>query len=180
MLGLKSLANVALAGRTGIRLDPWTSFNFVLELDGLFIAAFSKVEGLEASIQVEDFYEGGRNDAAHKLLGATQWQNLALVRGMTEIEPLWNWFAATARGQVERRSGAIFMLNTQRMPVNGWVFHGAVPVRWVGPSFDASRDSEVAVERIELAHTGLEQPSWMTLVGLAARAKIFLESGLDG
>lgn len=180
MLGFKSLANTALAGRTGIRIDPWTAFNFVLELEGLFIASFSKVEGIEASIQVEDFYEGGRNDAAHKLLGTTQWQNLALVRGMTEVEPLWEWFSATARGDVQRRTGAIFMLDSQRMPVNGWVFRGAVPIRWVGPSFDASRDGEVAVERIELAHMGLEQPSWMSLLGLAARAKIFAESRLDG
>lgn len=180
MLGLKSVAMEARAGRFGVRMDPWTAFNFVLELDGLLVAGFARVEGLEASIQVEDYHEGGRNDAAHKLLGATQWQNLALVRGMTEVSPLWDWFAATARGDVRRRSGALYMLNSQRMPVNGWLFHGAVPIRWVGPSFDASRDSEVAVERIELAHAGLEQPAWMLQAGFAARAKIFAESGLDG
>lgn len=180
MLGIRSLLQVAAAGRIPLRLDPWTTFNFVVELDGLLVGAFSRVEGLEASIQVEDFYEGGRNDAARRLLGHTTWQNLALVRGMTELDPMWSWFEATARGDIRRRSGAILMLNAERMPVTGWVFHGAVPVRWVGPSLDAARDGEVAVHRIELAHHGLEQPTWFNMLGFAARARTYAESGLDG
>ena len=181
MLGVKSLLTVAAtSGGSLLRLDPWTTFNFVVELDGLLVGSFSRVEGLEAAIQVEDYYEGGRNDVARRLLGHTTWQNLALVRGMTELDSMWPWFEATARGNIRRRSGAIMMLNAERMPVTGWVFHGAVPVRWVGPSLDAARDGEIAVSRIELAHHGLEQPSWFRMLGFAARAKAFAESGLDG
>ena len=180
MLGAKALITAALAPYTTARLDPWTSFNFVLELDGLFVGAFSRVEGLEGSLQVEEYYEGGRNDAPRRLVGHTKWQNLSLVRGMTELDPMWSWFAETARGQVRRRSGAIIMLNASRFPVSGWIFHDALPVRWVGPSFDAMRDGEVAVNRLELAHGGLERPTWLAMLGFAARAKTFVESGIDG
>lgn len=180
MLGAKSLLYAAVAPYTTFRVDPWTTFNFVLELDGLLVGAFSRVEGLEGQVQVEEFYEGGRNDAPQRLVGHTKWQNLTLVRGMTELDPMWGWFAETARGQIRRRSGAIVMLNSSRFPVNGWIFHDALPVRWVGPSFDAQRDGEVAVHRIELAHNGLEQPTWLKVLGFAARAKTYVESGIDG
>lgn len=137
-----------------MRLDPFTPFNFIVELDGLIVGGFSQVEGVEGTIEVEEYVEGGRNDAPHKLLKGARWPNLfVLSRGMMEVDSMWRWFAATARGDIKRRSGAIVMLNAQRMPVNGWIFHGAVPVRWVGPSFDASRDSEVAYR---------EDSSWST------------------
>ena len=180
MLGAKALITAALAPYTTARLDPWTSFNFVLELDGLFVGAFSRVEGLEGSLQVEEYYEGGRNDAPRRLVGHTKWQNLSLVRGMTELDPMWSWFEAAARGDVRRRSGAILMLDAARVPVSGWVFHDAVPIRWVGPTFDAHNATEVAVQRLELAHSGLEQPPWFRALGLAARARSLAESGSDG
>lgn len=179
MIGTRSLLNVAAAGLSPLRVDPWTAFNFVVELDGLLAGGFSHVEGLEAAIQVEDYFEGGRNDAPRRLLGRTTWHNLALVRGLTELDPMWRWFEAAVRGDIKRRSGAILMLAHDRTPVSGWVFHDAVPVRWVGPRFDAGA-AEVAVQRIELAHGGLEQPPWFQALGLAARARIDAESGLDG
>lgn len=180
MYGISSIVRMAAAGAVPLRVDPWTAFNFVVELDGLFVGGFSRVEGLSAAIQVEDYFEGGRNDAPRRLLGRTTWQNLVLARGMTELDPMWSWFEAAARGDVRRRSGAILMLDAARVPVSGWVFHDAVPVRWVGPTFDASHASEVAVQRIELAHAGLEQPPWFRALGLAARARSLAESGSDG
>lgn len=179
MLGLNTLMTTGV-GALGVRLDPFTPFNFIVELDGLIVGGFSQVEGVEGTIEVEEYAEGGRNDAPHKLLKGARWPNLVLSRGMMEVDSMWRWFAATARGDIKRRSGAIVMLNAQRMPVNGWIFHSAVPVRWVGPSFDASRDSEVAIEKIELVHMGLERPEWFAAFGAIARAKIFAESGLDG
>ena len=179
MLGLNTLTTLGV-GALGVRQDPFTSFNFIVELDGLIVGGFSRVEGVEGSIEVEEYVEGGRNDAPHKLLKGTRWPNLVLSRGMMEVDSMWRWFAATARGDIQRRSGAIVMLNSQRVPVNGWIFHGAVPVRWVGPSFDAASDSSVAIEKIELVHMGLERPEWFAALGAIARARSFAESGTDG
>jgi hypothetical protein len=44
-----------------------------------------------------------------------------------------------------------------------WNFRNALPVRWAGPTFDASSDS-VGFETLELAHEGLTKP----LLGQAA------------
>lgn len=167
-------------GAPGLRLDPFTSHNFIVELDGLIVGGFARVEGLEGSIEVEEYAEGGRNDAPHKLLKGTRWQNLVLSRGMMEVDSMWRWFAATARGEIRRRSGALIMLNAQRAPISGWIFHGAVPVRWVGPSFDAARDSEVAIERVELTHMGLERSDWFAGLGALARVTRLVQSGSDG
>jgi hypothetical protein len=39
----------------GLRLDPFMSFNFVVELHGLIVAGFSEVSGLESQIEMEDY-----------------------------------------------------------------------------------------------------------------------------
>jgi len=59
---------------------------------------------------------------------------------------------------IQRKNGTVMLLDTRRLPVMWWNFAGALPVKWVGPSFDASADSQVAIERVELAHRGITKP----------------------
>jgi phage tail-like protein len=145
----------AAAGPPGLRRDPYRACHFAVEIEGLLVAGFTGVEGLEATIQTEDYFEGGRNDAPHKLIGTTTWHNLTLSRGFTDSEELWRWFEATLVGRIQRKRGAVVLLDPDRRVARTWLFRDAIPVRWVGPHFDASRDNEVAIERLELAHSGL-------------------------
>jgi hypothetical protein len=78
-----------------------------------------------------------------------------LVAGFTGVEGLWRWFEATLVGRIQRKRGAVVLLDPDRRVARTWLFRDAIPVRWVGPHFDASRDNEVAIERLELAHSGL-------------------------
>ena len=51
MLGLNSLMTAGV-GALGVRLDPFTPFNFIVELDGLIVGGFSQVLGVEGTIEV--------------------------------------------------------------------------------------------------------------------------------
>ena len=61
-------------------------------------------------------------------------------------------------GSIQRKNGTIMLLGTDRTPVMWWNFAEALPVRWVGPTFDASADAQVAIERVELVHRGITKP----------------------
>ena len=156
-LGLNAGLTGAL-GALGQRLDPYLSVNFLVEIEGLIVGGFSKVDGLESTIETQDYVEGGRNDYVHKVLKGTTYVPLVLSHGLTDIDTLWAWHDRVRRGVIQRKNGTVMLLDTQRLPVMWWNFAQAVPVKWVGPSFDASADSQVAIERVELVHRGITKP----------------------
>ena len=166
-LGLSWLPAAAGNWIPGVRpLEPFTTFNFAVEIEGLLVGGFSEVNGLESEIHVDDFHEGGVNGFAHKLPGPAGYTNLTLKHGLTAIGTLWNWYHNAARGVIQRKNGTIMLLDPQQIPVMWWNFRNALPVRWTGPTFDA-RSDEVGFESIELAHEGITQPLLGQIAALA-------------
>ncbi len=142
----------------GARFDPYTGFNFLVEIQGLLTGGFTEVSGLQAEIDVQDYQEGGQNEFVHKLPGPKRYsQNLTFKHGLTSIDTLWNWFQATSQGIIKRKNGSILLLDSERMPVMWWNFNDAFPVSWEGPQFSSSSDS-VIFESIVLAHRGISKP----------------------
>jgi len=173
-LGLNTALTGAL-GALGKRLDPYLAVNFMVEIEGLLVGGFSKVEGLESEIATEDYIEGGRNDYVHKVLKGTTYSPIVLSHGLTDSDALWSWHEKVRRGVIKRKNGTLMLLDTRRLPVVWWDFADALPVKWVGPSFDASADSQVAIERVELVHRGITKPFASQLLsmgrGIAAVVK---------
>jgi phage tail-like protein len=162
--------NAAFAAATnllGIRNDPYLSFNFLVEIEGLLVGGFSEVTGLQVETVIETFREGGRNDYEHKLPGPTRYpSNLILKHGLTDIETLWSWHQDVAQGKIERKNGTIYLLDRQQLPAMWWDFMGAYPVKWSGPEFRAETGA-VAVETVELVHRGISKPAGSSRVSAA-------------
>ncbi len=156
--GMSSIPTHGLGRGPDRRLDPYMAFNFLVEIEGLLVGGFSEVSGLESAIEVEEYREGGLNSRVHRLPGPESFPNLVLSRGLTGVDALWSWYDRIRRGIIERRNGTIMLLDRQGRPAVWWDFRGAYPVRWVGPGLNAGA-SEVAVERVELAHQGLVRPA---------------------
>jgi phage tail-like protein len=155
-------------GALGQRVDPYLAVNFLVEIEGLIAGGFSKVEGLDSAIDTQDYVEGGRNDYVHKVLKGTTYSPIVLSHGLTSIDTLWAWHERVRRGVIQRKNGTVMLLDTRRTPVMWWNFADALPVKWVGPSFDASADSQVAIERIELVHRGITKPIASQLMSAAS------------
>lgn len=141
----------------GVRLDPYLSCNFLVEIEGLVVGGFSEVSGLEVKIEVTTYREGGLNDMVHHLPGPASYPNLVLKRGLIDANLLLPWIEAVARGTIERKNGAILLLDNAHQVRMQWIFKGAYPVRWAGPDLRAHA-AEVAMETLELAHRGLSRP----------------------
>ena len=139
----------------GHRQDPYLTFNFQVEIQGLVVGGFSEVLGLQVEIEVEDYREGGLNDYIHKLAGPTRYpSNLVLKHGLTDVDGLWKWQREVTQGVIKRKNGSIVLLDSTGEERWRWNFSGAYPVRWVGPELRAG-SADVAVETIELVHRGL-------------------------
>ena len=151
------------------RADPLGNFNFYLSLvDGsdfagtllnaakqFFVNGFSECTGIDATIEMLEYREGGVNDFVHKFPTRATFANLTLRRGILQRDhDLWQWHRDFVEGHGRRRDGLIFLLNEARQPAKIWKFARGLPVKWIGPALNATQ-SAVAVEAIEIAHEGL-------------------------
>jgi phage tail-like protein len=141
----------------GVRTDPYFSFNFLVEIEGLVVGGFNEVTGLAVEVEVEEYREGGLNEYIHKLAGPTRYpNNLVLKHGLTDGDTLWNWHQDVTRGNIQRKNGSIMLLDSRGEEQWRWNFVAAYPVRWVGPDLRAGT-AEVAIETLELVHRGLSK-----------------------
>jgi phage tail-like protein len=123
---------------------------------------FQECTGLDTSLEVEDYKEGGLNDRIRKFPTRVTWQNIVLKRGIGMSDDLWNWHAAYMKGTGVRRDGIITLEDDQHNPLKQWHFTRGLPIRWTGPAFNA-KASEVAIESIEICHEGITLTSPSTL-----------------
>jgi phage tail-like protein len=161
---------MGLADAVGLRTDPVLAYNFLVTLvdssstlalavapiSNAPLGGFSECTGLEMSLKIEEFNEGGRNDTALKFPTRISWSNLTLKRGVAASTDLWDWHYAFVEGRGQRRDGIIVLQNDLHLPVSIWHFKRGLPVKWSGPAMHANQ-SNVAVETLEIAHEGLWQ-----------------------
>ena len=138
------------------RDDPYGRFNFIVEIDGVPRAGFSEVEGLAAEIEPIEYREGADRRSSSRLLpGLTRDARVVLRRGFGGDATLFEWWKAVRDGALDRRAVSIVLLDEKREQVARWNLVRAWPTKYEGPALDA-RNSEVALETLELVHEGLE------------------------
>jgi phage tail-like protein len=137
------------------RNDPFTSFNFVVDIQGMR-AGFAEVGGLSAETDIVEYREGNDNDTVvSKLSGRSKFGNLNFKRGYTNSKDLWLWRKDVIDGKTRRLPGTITLLDEARKPALVWKFYEAWPSKWAGPAFNA-KGNDVAIEEMELAIEKLE------------------------
>ena len=137
------------------RDDPYKAFNFLVEIDGISVAAFCEVSGLASETAVIEYRTGSdRANTVRKLPGLTKYANIVLKRGITQDNQLWLWRKAIEQGTPDRRNGSIVLLDEERKPVRRWHFTNGWVTKFDGPDLNA-KANDVAIETIEIAHEGL-------------------------
>jgi phage tail-like protein len=153
---------------TGNRVDPFRGFNFsvtmtqsssalslVFGVSGIPpVGGFSECSGLDTTLEVEDYREGGNNGLVRKFPTRVTWANIKLRRGLALNDELWKWHFDFTQGLGKRRDGSITLMDEQQHPVKVWNFKRGLPVKWVGPTLNAGQ-SQIAIEELEIGHEGL-------------------------
>lgn len=136
--------------------ETLSAYLFFVEIDGIETARFQKCIGLEAEMSVFEIEEGGYG--IRTFPGRTRFPNIILEKGITENNELFKWYKETVLEgrKIERKNGSIVLKNLSGKEIKRWNCFRALPCRWAGPRLDANRRGEHAVERIEIAHEGLE------------------------
>jgi phage tail-like protein len=136
--------------------QPYRNFNFIVEIDGIASAQFAEVVVPEAEIAVVEYREGGdKTSATRKLPGRVSYGNVVLRRGITGDLALYDWFRATAAGDLQPRNVSIVLLDAERQPVIRWNIPDAWPTKYDVSDLNA-KNNEVAIELLELVGEGIQ------------------------
>lgn len=135
---------------TGDRKDPFRSFNFRVEIDGIAVGSFSDVSGLSSDGDAVE-YRNGDDVPLHvrKLMGLRKFSNITLKRGYTDNRELWNWRNNIINGVPDRRDGSIVLMDEERKDVLRWNFTAGWIHKIDGPTFNA-KGNEVGMEMVEI------------------------------
>jgi phage tail-like protein len=137
------------------RLDPFRGFRFIVEIDGITSAGFSRVKGIARELKYESQREGGVNEYEHKLVTMVTHPVVVLERGLA-LDDVWKWAQATADGEVTRKTVYVRLRTESNESAFAWQISNALPVKWACADLDANA-TQVAMETLELAHHGLRR-----------------------
>jgi phage tail-like protein len=138
------------------RGDHVGDFNFRIEIEGMSVGGFAKVEGLNVGIDVIE-YQHGNDITPRKRMGRIKVENVRLIKGYINDASLYKWCESAMKGDVARKSMSIVLLDDSRaIDLARYNLYEVWPTRWTGFKFDAKgrgalvEEIELVVEQIEL------------------------------
>ncbi|GAB4152912.1 MAG: hypothetical protein Fur0021_18120 [Candidatus Promineifilaceae bacterium] len=150
-----------MADQTGAQpgtfVEPYRSYNFKMEIDGITAGHFVECSGLGAKVEVIKYREAGQSQIVQTLPGPVDYATVTLRYGVTVSRELWDWFLRSIEGQADRKNVSIIMLDSAGVgEVMRWNLLDAWPCEWRGAPLDALART-VAIESVHLAFNRLER-----------------------
>ncbi|MCG6970889.1 MAG: phage tail protein [Gammaproteobacteria bacterium] len=139
--------------------NPYSAFNFIVEIDGEEVAAFQEVSGLDSENTPIEYREGSdAMNTVRKLPGKETYPNLTLKRGMTGSMYLWEWRKEVRDGTGSYppvRDVVIQLQSETHENVYKWKLTNAWCSKLTGPTLNAT-GNDIAVETMELAYDRID------------------------
>ena len=117
------------------------------------LGSWSKCDGLTVEYEIQEYQEGGQNNYVHRLPGRCKYQNVKLTRPLDKSSADVASWVAGQRTKVKRSNAEIAVLDPAGEVVVQWNLTDVYPVKWSGPSLDAT-GNQIATETLEIAHNG--------------------------
>lgn len=133
------------------------AFQFMVEIGGIDNARFQEVSGIDVSVDVIEYREGGDPTRSRKLPGLAKFANITLKRGYTSDRRLYDWFEDVMTGRTEkiRKDISVVQLDMAGQETLRWTLYNAFPVKYTAPAFNA-KGNDLAIESLELAYERME------------------------
>ena len=136
----------------GRQTDPLLGFRFAVEVSGIQEAFFTECSGLQAETTLTPYEEGGVNTGVRLLVGRTKFSKITLKHGVTGSRDLIKWYQrmiAKGFAASERKNVSIVVYDSELVEAQRWNLIGALPSKWVGPTFNPS-NADIAIETLEI------------------------------
>jgi phage tail-like protein len=137
--------------------DPYRSYNFKLEIQGVTEGHFTECTGMGIKVHAIRYREGGTNQVVRCLPGPVEYGDITLRYGLTRSRDLWDWFMQAVKGKAQRKNISVVLVDNDGVTeVMRWNLVDAWPAEWRGSLLDAL-GQEAAVESLTLVFDTLER-----------------------
>lgn len=139
---------------------PWVgarSQYFRVDIFGVVLGMFSKVEGLGAQVTIEKREEGGTNGYAYQLPGRVTYTNIKVTRPVNQHSSAIAMLFSAMNDPLVPRTASITAIDTLGAPMAVWNMLDVSLVQWQGPTF-TTETASLATETLEFAHHGFAAP----------------------
>lgn len=144
--------------------NPYSAFNFTVEVDGVPVGAFQEIEGLDGGNTPIDYREGGDpTNAIRKYPGLEEYNKVTMKRGITgEITDPNSLLQLRLQTRDAgntfpnyRHTVVIHLLDESHNPVYQWTLTNAWLSKLVGPTLNATGNA-IAIESAEWVHERID------------------------
>jgi phage tail-like protein len=147
-----------LGGPNNFQKEPFATYSFYLEIDGITEAVFREASGIGSTSEVIESRHSTKDGkvVVKKTPGNLKWDDLSLKRGFTTDMKLYEWRGKVEAGKVNeaRKHGSLTVYSAEGTPLAKWSFLNAWPSKLSGPTLNAT-SNEIAVEEITIVHEGM-------------------------
>jgi len=141
-----------------IGADALAGYHFSIEIDGVSIAQFREVSGLNAEITTIEHRSKSPKGLPllKKLPGAKKYGDLTLKRGRTDSNDLWKWLKTVQDGKIDdaRKNGSVVLYDYAGAEKSRFNFTAAWPSKVSLASMQAG-GNDVLVEECTITHEGI-------------------------
>ena len=141
---------------TGVRVDPYKNFRFLVEIQGIVQGGFSECTGFGSNVEVIEYREGGEFPTVRKLPGKLSFPDIVLKYGATDSTELYDWHKQVLDGQIDRRNGSIIQLDDTGQKKIRWNFFNAWPSKYDAPDVNA-KGNDIAIDTLTISCERLER-----------------------
>lgn len=139
--------------------SPGVALHFAVSIEGFSLNTWSKAAGLEVSWDLVEYRAGDQDNERWIFPGTTKYKPVTLERpatrdGATKVR---QWLSSNSFVHTTQ-AATIVLRDASLRTVMSWTLRRVLPVRWSITALDAS-SSKVAIETLELAHTGFLEES---------------------
>lgn len=148
------------------RQDPYRNFRFRLELDGVTTGMFSEITISDATHDVIEYRWGDMPPTPYKINGLKKNTNVVLTHGLIDSVQniaLSQWhddvYTKGVNFKGNRKQVRVILLDeTGQKDGPSWTLSNAWPTKLTAPVVTA-KGNDFAIEKLELAHEGMERSS---------------------
>lgn len=138
--------------------DPLVGFSFGLELDGVVVAFFKSVSGLESTIDVTELRQttpDGKT-VVLKIPGQVKYGDVTFGRGLTKDTTLYDWYQLIVDGKIadNRKLGSVIVYDQALAETARWNMERCWPSALKTGSLDAG-GGDVVIEEMTIVMENL-------------------------
>ncbi|HEY3757417.1 MAG TPA: phage tail protein [Opitutaceae bacterium] len=163
---------MALFPANPTRLDPYKNFKFRVKMDGVYVAAVSKVSAFKRTTDVVAHRDGGDMSIQRKSPARSNFEAISMDRGLTQNMEFYQWaglvwnYGAALGSEVSlanfRKDLYLEVYNEAGQLVIAYkIFRCWVSEYQALPDLDANANA-MAIEHIKIEHEGWERDTSVT------------------